>query len=92
MNKIQLFQIFKNYTKKQWDKYPSELDASVLARLPFRLDRNDRYFNDTWEALPANGYTELFKNMVFKDPLITVRLELDYFKVSFWLHNHFEIK
>jgi UDP-galactopyranose mutase len=63
------------------------LDASVLARLPFRLDKNERYFNDTWEALPVNGYTELFKNMILQDPLITVRLELDYFKVGRRFHS-----
>ena len=48
----------------------------------FRLDRNDRYFNDTWEALPANGYTNIYKNLILKDPKITVRLDLDYFKVQ----------
>ena len=42
--------IFKHYTKKQWDKYPAELDASVLMRLPCRTSTDDRYFNDEWQA------------------------------------------
>ena len=46
--------IFKHYTKKQWDKYPKELDASVLARLPVRKNREDRYFNDPFEGLPQD--------------------------------------
>ena len=48
------FQIFKDYTKKQWDKYPSEIDAAVLARLPFRLDNDDRYFADPFQVTKAS--------------------------------------
>ena len=44
--------IFKHYTKKQWDKFPEELDASVLARIPCRVNTDDRYFGDQWQALP----------------------------------------
>jgi UDP-galactopyranose mutase len=40
--------IFKNYTKKQWDKYPEELDASVLARIPIRNNFDERYFSDRY--------------------------------------------
>ena len=58
--------VFKHYTKKQWDKYPIELDASVLARLPVRLTSEDRYFNDPFEGLPAQGYTRLFENLLLK--------------------------
>ena len=75
-------QIFKHYTKKQWDKYPEELDASVLARLPFRLNNESRYFNDPYEALPKHGYTQFFENILLKDKNIDVRLNVDYFKVS----------
>ena len=42
--------IFKQYTKKQWDKWPEELDASVLARLPYRTNRDQRYFNDPFQV------------------------------------------
>ena len=75
-----LFQIFKEYTKKQWDKYPAELNASVLARLPFRLNNDDRYFSDPHQALPNKGYTKMFENML-KSPNIDVVLDADYFKV-----------
>ena len=75
-----LFQIFKEYTKKQWDKYPAELNASVLARLPFRLNNDDRYFSDPHQALPNKGYTKMFENML-KSPNIDVVLDADYFEV-----------
>ena len=46
--------IFKPYTKKQWDKWPAELDASVLARLPVRSNRDDKYFDDKFQVeVPA---------------------------------------
>eukprot|EP00747_Dinoflagellata_sp_TGD_P027744 gnl/TRDRNA2_/TRDRNA2_132796_c0_seq1.p1 gnl/TRDRNA2_/TRDRNA2_132796_c0~~gnl/TRDRNA2_/TRDRNA2_132796_c0_seq1.p1 ORF type:complete len:482 (-),score=72.76 gnl/TRDRNA2_/TRDRNA2_132796_c0_seq1:53-1444(-) len=72
--------IFKHYTKKQWDKYPAELDASVLLRLPCRTSTDERYFSDEWQALPVRGYTRIFENMMLENPLITVRLGVDYFK------------
>ena len=71
--------IFKHYTKKQWDKYPEELDASVLMRLPCRTSTDDRYFGDAWQALPARGYTRLFENMLLDDPNVTIRLDCDFF-------------
>jgi UDP-galactopyranose mutase len=71
--------IFKHYTKKQWDKYPDELDASVLMRLPCRTSTDDRYFGDAWQALPARGYTRLFENMLLDDPNVTIRLDCDFF-------------
>jgi len=72
--------IFKHYTKKQWDKYPEELDASVLMRLPCRTSTDDRYFGDEYQALPLRGYTRIFENMLLDNPAITVRLNVDYFK------------
>merc|ERR1719440_1999404 len=66
--------------KKQWDKYPSELDASVTLRLPCRTSTDERYFGDEWQALPLRGYTRIFENMLLQDPRITVRLGVDYFK------------
>jgi len=71
--------IFKHYTKKQWDKYPEELDASVMLRLPCRTSTDERYFGDDWQALPLRGYTRIFENMLLSDPRITVRLGVDYF-------------
>merc|ERR1719235_1554738 len=74
--------IFKHYTKKQWDKYPEELDASVLLRLPCRTSTDDRYFSDQWQALPLRGYTRIFENMLLDNPNISIRLNVDYFKAK----------
>lgn len=55
---------FRGYTKKQWDLDPSELDASVTARVPTRTNADDRYFTDSLQAMPKNGYTEMFQTML----------------------------
>lgn len=72
--------IFKYYTKKQWDKFPADLDASVLLRLPCRTSTDDRYFGDEWQALPLRGYTRIFENMLLDDPNISIRLNCDFFQ------------
>jgi len=69
--------IFRNYTRKQWGVDPSELDASVTARIPVRTNRDDRYFTDTYQAMPRYGYTHLFENML-DHPNITIVLNTDY--------------
>lgn len=68
---------FKNYTKKQWDLDPSELDASVTARVPTRTNRDDRYFTDTYQAMPLFGYTRMFQKML-SHPNIKIMLNTDY--------------
>ncbi len=68
---------FKGYTKKQWDLDPSELDASVTARVPTRTNRDSRYFTDTYQAMPLHGYTEMFRKML-AHPNIKVMLNTDY--------------
>jgi UDP-galactopyranose mutase len=73
--------LFKNYTKKQWDKYPEELDASVLQRIPVRYDFEDRYFTDKFQALPKDGYTALFQRML-DHPKIKLELDCDYFMLD----------
>ena len=82
--------IFKHYTKKQWDKFPEELDASVLMRLPCRTSRDDRYFSDRFQALPLRGYTRIFENMLLDDDNIHIRVNCDYFqhKASGTLPRH----
>jgi len=80
--------IFKPYTRKQWDKWPSELDASVLARLPYRTNKDDKYFDDYFQALPADGYTAIFEKMLLNNDDITVRLNVDYFQVKEDLPKH----
>jgi len=68
---------FKNYTKKQWDLYPNELDRSVLDRIPVRTNHDDRYFTDKYQALPKDGYTAMFQRML-DHPKISVRLNTEY--------------
>jgi UDP-galactopyranose mutase len=68
---------FKNYTKKQWDMDPSQLDASVTARVPVRTNKDDRYFTDTYQVMPKHGYTEMFSKML-SHPNIKVMLNTDY--------------
>ena len=68
---------FRNYTRKQWGVDPSELDSCVAGRIPVRLDRDDRYFSDTFQAMPLEGYTRMFQRML-ANPKITVMLNTDY--------------
>jgi UDP-galactopyranose mutase len=55
---------FRNYTRKQWGIDPSQLDAQVTARIPVRTNRDDRYFTDRFQAMPKQGFTRLFENML----------------------------
>lgn len=73
--------IFRDYTFKQWNKYPDELDPSVLARIPVRNNFDDRYFNDKYQALPKLGYTK-FINSILDHPQITVRTNMDFFEIK----------
>ncbi|GAP98476.1 UDP-galactopyranose mutase [Leptolyngbya sp. NIES-2104] len=72
---------FRNYTRKQWGIDPSELDKSVTARVPTRLNRDDRYFTDTYQAMPLHGYTRLFENLL-AHPNIKVMLNTDYREIQ----------
>src|SRR3954470_17706417 len=69
--------LIKNYTRKQWDLDPSELDAAVTARLPVRFNRDCRYFTDRYQAMPLHGYTRMFENML-DHRNITIVLNTDY--------------
>ena len=68
---------FRTYTRKQWGLDPSELDASVTARVPTRCNRDDRYFTDTYQAMPLHGFTRLFERML-AHPNIKLLLNCDY--------------
>jgi UDP-galactopyranose mutase len=68
---------FRGYTRKQWGLDPSELDASVTARVPTRTNRDDRYFTDTYQAMPLFGYTRMFEKML-DHPNIKIMLNTDY--------------
>ena len=69
--------MFRGYTRKQWGLDPSELDASVTGRIPVRMNRDDRYFSDTYQAMPRRGFTRMFENML-DHPNITIILNSDY--------------
>jgi UDP-galactopyranose mutase len=72
---------FRNYTRKQWGLDPSELDASVTSRVPTRTNRDDRYFTDTYQAMPLHGFTRLFENLL-DHPNIKILLNCDYREIE----------
>ena len=77
-----LYEAFiKNYTAKQWQTDPSQLPAGIIKRLPVRFNYNNRYFKDTWEGLPTDGYTAWMQRMI-DDPRIHVSLGVDFFDES----------
>jgi UDP-galactopyranose mutase len=71
---------FRGYTRKQWGIDPSELDKSVTARVPTRTNRDDRYFTDSFQAMPAGGYTRMFERML-DHPNIKVMLNTDFAEI-----------
>jgi UDP-galactopyranose mutase len=68
---------FRGYTRKQWGLDPSELDKQVTSRIPTRTNEDDRYFSDTFQAMPLEGYTKMFERML-DNPLIDVRTGVDF--------------
>ncbi|MBD9498990.1 UDP-galactopyranose mutase [Ensifer sp. ENS01] len=68
---------FEGYTRKQWGLDPSQLDKAVTARIPTRTNTDDRYFPDTFQAMPKEGYTKMFENMLDSDR-IDIRLNTDF--------------
>lgn len=69
--------VFAGYTRKQWDLEPHQLDPSVMARVPVLIGEDDRYFQDTFQALPRDGYAALFRRLL-NHPNIDVRLDTDF--------------
>lgn len=69
--------MFSNYTYKQWNKYPNELNSSVLENIPVRNSFDTRYFDHKYQFLPKYGYTNFIKNML-DNSNITVKLNCDY--------------
>ncbi|MCL2116647.1 MAG: UDP-galactopyranose mutase [Methanobrevibacter sp.] len=69
--------LFKNYTEKQWGTSASNLDSSVISRIPFRFNHDTRYFEDTYQGIPKEGYTKLCKKMISSDN-IEIKLNTDY--------------
>jgi UDP-galactopyranose mutase len=56
--------VFEQYTVKQWQLRPEELSPTVTARVPVSVSRDDRYFQDAYQAMPLHGYTEMFRRML----------------------------
>ena len=86
---VKLYEMFfKNYTRKQWRRDPRELDASVCGRIPIRLNRDDRYLSEKFQALPRDGYTAMFRK-ILAHPKIEVRLQTNYREASAQIpHRH----
>ncbi|MBS7805561.1 UDP-galactopyranose mutase [Rhizobiales bacterium TNE-4] len=77
-----LYEAFvKGYTLKQWQTEPHQLSASIIARLPVRYNFDNRYFNDTFEGLPMDGYTKIFERMLSSDKIV-IKLGVDFFEVK----------
>jgi UDP-galactopyranose mutase len=75
----ELYQLFfEGYTRKQWQRHPRDLDASVCGRVPIRTNRDNRYLTETFQALPAKGYTALFENLLAATPGIDLHLGMDF--------------
>ncbi len=71
---------FRGYTRKQWQRDPSELHASVCARIPIRFNTDDRYFGDWFQKMPDAGYTAMFER-ILGHPNIEVRVGVDFTQV-----------
>lgn len=67
--------LIRDYTRKQWQKDPKELPASIIKRLPLRFTWDNNYFNDRYQGIPVGGYTAMFQRMLEG---IEVRLNVDY--------------
>ena len=72
---------FRNYTRKQWGLDPSQLDAAVAGRIPVRFDQDDRYFTDSFQAMPLHGYTKMFESMLDQQT-IQVKLGVEFADIA----------
>ena len=68
--------VFVHYTMKQWGQTPEEIDPATTARVPVRLSKDDRYFQDAYQGMPLEGYTPMFEKML-AHPNITVETGVD---------------
>jgi UDP-galactopyranose mutase len=68
--------VFVHYTMKQWGQTPEEIDPATTARVPVRLSRDDRYFQDAYQGMPLEGYTPMFQK-ILDHPNITVELGVE---------------
>jgi len=68
---------YRGYSRKHWGLDLSELAAGVAARLPVRTNDDDRYFSDSHQCMPADGYTPMFGRML-DHPLITYETGVEF--------------
>ena len=68
--------VFVHYTMKQWGQTPEEIDPATTARVPVRLSKDNRYFQDAYQGMPLEGYTPMFEKML-AHPNITVETGVD---------------
>jgi len=73
--------VFLGYTVKQWGVKPEDLDSSVSGRVPFYISRDDRYFQEKYQAIPTKGYTAMVQS-ILRNPLIKVELNTDFAEVK----------
>ena len=73
--------IFRPYTQKQWARDPSSLGPEVTQRIPVRNNFDGRYFSDPHQALPREGYTNMFEHMLANNARVDVHTEVDHFEV-----------
>jgi len=74
----EIYEVFiKGYTTKQWGREPRELPASIIKRLPIRMNFDDNYFNDRYQGIPIGGYTKIFEKMLGGIP---IELNVDFFE------------
>lgn len=80
---------YEGYTLKQWKQHPKDLDPSLFARIPIRTNRDNRYLVEEFQALPKDGYTALFHNLLASSPRIDLRLGVDAEEaMSRWSYKH----
>jgi UDP-galactopyranose mutase len=76
-----LYEAFvRGYTEKQWQTDPRELPPEIISRLPVRYTFDNRYFSDTWEGLPVDGYAAWLQRLADHD-LVEVVVDVDFFDV-----------
>jgi UDP-galactopyranose mutase len=80
---------FEGYTRKQWNRDPREIDASVCGRIPLRTNRDDRYLSESFQALPKLGYTAMFEKMLDASPRAELHLGVDFEEArARWSYKH----
>ena len=81
---------FENYTRKQWNRDPSELAPDLAKRIPIRTGRDDRYFSDQYQGIPSRGYTAMIRE-ILDHPGISLLLNTDYFDIAEELESDFMV-